>query len=548
MRSPVYEPLAVDDPRQIGGYRIAARLGAGGMGRVYLGLTQSGRRLAIKVIRPEFADDPEFRRRFAQEVTAAQRVQSLYTAPVIDADLNGPEPWLATAHIAGPSLGTVLFESGPLPVDTVRTLAAGIAEALQAIHRAGVVHRDLKPSNVLLAADGPRVIDFGIARAADATPLTRTGGAIGSPQFMAPEQVLGHSSTPALDVFAFGSLVHCAATGQSPFGQGPAQAVMYRITTEEPHLDGCPPELRPLVAQCLAKDPAERPTTAQIIADLTDSPDPVTSAWLPEAIVTSLAPYDQVPTPPPPSPPFATTVPPTIGLPPAPGTPTPPPPHGQAWPSSPTAAPPAQRGNSPALMILAAAAGVLVVLLAVILAVVLSSGDDETPSRDIAQSPSTAPPQAQQPTAETTGPQEGSSEPSTTSTPAPDAGPDNGVKPPGTFLDEYKGIGITGGYGITFLDDPKRPKEGDSGDFDFYFDGSYLWGDNFAYIDVSAKGDYNTCHDTTLYEGHAMSSPGAGSRLCVYTAEGLLGIVKIKSLDSSHLVIDLQVWQGPADR
>lgn len=177
----VFQPLEGDDPSTVAGYRLAARLGSGGMGKVYLSHTSGGRAVAIKVIRPEFAQDPEFRRRFRQEVLAAQRVQGLYTAPVVAADTDGVRPWLATAYVPGPTLATAVASHGPLEPRTVLLLLAGIAEALQSIHAAGIVHRDLKPSNVLLAADGPRVIDFGIARAADATALTGSGAVIGTP-------------------------------------------------------------------------------------------------------------------------------------------------------------------------------------------------------------------------------------------------------------------------------------------------------------------------------------------------------------------------------
>src|SRR5580698_5709326 len=179
------ESLAGDDPTEIGGYRLGGRLGAGGMGRVYLAFTAGGRPVALKIVRPELGDDPDFRDRFRQEVTAARRVHGLYTAQVLDADPDASPPWLVTAYVPGPSLQQAVAGHGPLPADAVVLLMAGIAEALQVIHGAGLVHRDLKPSNVLLAADGPRVIDFGIARAADATSMTRTGIAIGSPGFMA---------------------------------------------------------------------------------------------------------------------------------------------------------------------------------------------------------------------------------------------------------------------------------------------------------------------------------------------------------------------------
>ena len=196
------------------GYRLSARLGSGGMGKVYLSYTPGGRPVAIKVIRPEFAEDPDFRRRFRQEVQAAQRVQGLYTAPVIDSETDGAQPWLATAYVAGPTLAAAVAEHGPLPVQTVLLLVAGMAEALQGIHGAGIVHRDLKPSNVLLAPDGPRVIDFGIARAADAHALTGSGIMIGTPAFMAPEQATGAAIGAETDIFALGQVAVFAAMGR----------------------------------------------------------------------------------------------------------------------------------------------------------------------------------------------------------------------------------------------------------------------------------------------------------------------------------------------
>ncbi|MGH3912049.1 MAG: serine/threonine-protein kinase, partial [Pseudonocardiaceae bacterium] len=252
----VFQPLTSEDPREVGGYQILARLGSGGMGHVYLGTMQNGLRLAIKVVRPELVGDPEFRRRFEQEVTAARQVQSRYTAPLVDADPGARQPWLATAFVAGPSLAQVIAEDGPLPTDIVQKLTAWIAEALQSIHASGVIHRDLKPSNVLLAPDGPRVIDFGIVCAAEATSLTRAGVHIGAPQFMSPEQALGQQFTPALDVFSLGSLAYFAATGRAPFGGGPGAAVLFRIAHEDPNLEGCPQPLLSLITACLAKDPA----------------------------------------------------------------------------------------------------------------------------------------------------------------------------------------------------------------------------------------------------------------------------------------------------
>ena len=259
------EPLTSDDPRQVGGYQVRARLGTGGMGRVYLAITPAGRRVALKMVRAEFGDDEQFRARFRQEVAAAQRVHGLFTAQVLDADPDAPQPWLATCYVPGLSLRQAVTEFGPLPRDTVVLLMAGIAEALQAIHLAGIVHRDLKPANVILAADGPRVIDFGIAQAAAAPALTGSGSRVGSPRFMAPEQARGQPATVAVDLFALGSLATYASTGHPPFGTDHPLAVLGRVLHDRPRLDGCPPDLRGLIERCLAKDPAQRPPPGGII-------------------------------------------------------------------------------------------------------------------------------------------------------------------------------------------------------------------------------------------------------------------------------------------
>ncbi|WP_030742905.1 serine/threonine-protein kinase [Streptomyces sp. NRRL S-31] len=263
--SEVFQPLQADDPPVVAGYRLAARLGAGGMGRVYLSHTQGGRPVALKVVRPELADDPDFRRRFRREITAARRVRGAYTAELIDADADGVPPWLATLYVPGPSLTDAVVRRGPLPVPAVLWLMAGVAEALQAIHTEGIVHRDLKPSNVLLAADGPRVIDFGIALAADGTSYTATGGTIGTPAFMAPEQASGDEVTAATDVFALGQTAAFAALGRPLYGEGSALNVLYRIVHTAPDLSLLPEPLRPLLARCLAADPAERATPAEVV-------------------------------------------------------------------------------------------------------------------------------------------------------------------------------------------------------------------------------------------------------------------------------------------
>ncbi|WP_405787304.1 serine/threonine-protein kinase [Streptomyces sp. NBC_01367] len=262
----VFEPLRADDPSTVAGYRIAARLGAGGMGRVYLSHTQGGRPVAIKVVRPELAEDPAFRRRFRREVEAARRVRGAYTAELIDADADGTPPWLATLYVPGPSLSQAVARRGPLPLPAVLWLLAGVAEALQAIHDAGIVHRDLKPSNVLLAADGPRVIDFGISLASDTTAHTATGAAIGTPQYMSPEQASAGEVTAAADVFALGQTAAYAALGEPLYGTGPSATVLYRIVHSAPDLSRLPQELRPLIARCLAADPQDRATPAEIVA------------------------------------------------------------------------------------------------------------------------------------------------------------------------------------------------------------------------------------------------------------------------------------------
>ena len=281
------KPLAADDPRVIGEYRLRARLGAGGMGRVYLGLSPAGRAVAIKVVHPDLASDADFLRRFGQEVAAARAVSGIYTAPVVASGLNERPPWLATAFVPGPPLDQVVGENGPLPEQALWPLLAGLVEALQAVHACGVVHRDLKPANVLLATDGPRVIDFGIARAADGTSLTAAGVVFGTPGYMSPEQAEGRGAGPASDVFALGCVVAYAATGTGPFGTGTAAAILYRVVHAEPVLDGVPPRLRPVVAACLAKDPAARPSLRRLsgmIAGGMDTTGPSAVAFWPSSV------------------------------------------------------------------------------------------------------------------------------------------------------------------------------------------------------------------------------------------------------------------------
>ena len=285
------EELQAGDPPQIGPYLLLGRLGAGGMGQVFLGRSPGGRLVAVKVIRAGLAGDPGFRARFAREVSAARRVSGVFTAPVVDADPTAPLPWLVTGFVSGLSLAEAVDRYGPLPVDSVLALAAGLAEGLSAVHAAGVVHRDLKPSNVLLAPDGPRVIDFGISRAVDATEMTRTGAVIGSPAFMSPEQVEGVAVGPASDVFSLGAVLAFAATGEGPFGRGAPTALMYRVVHGTPRLDRLPGPVRPLVERCLAKDPGQRPTAAQFLAELTAAHPSAADLnnWLPGSILSAAA-------------------------------------------------------------------------------------------------------------------------------------------------------------------------------------------------------------------------------------------------------------------
>jgi Protein kinase domain len=264
------------------------------MGTVYLAFTPGGRPVAVKMIRPELAGNPDFRNRFRQEADAARRVHGLYTAQVLDADPAATPPWLVTAFVPGPSLQEAVSRHGPLPVDTVLVLTAGVAEALQMIHAAGVVHRDLKPSNVVLAPDGPRVIDFGIARAVDASPPTGGGGIrIGSPQYMAPEQVTNSPAGAAADVFALGSVAAYAALGRPPFGDGAPLPVMYRVLHEPADLSGCPAALRAIIERCLAKAAADRPAPAEVIdwcrAVTAGRTGQIAQPWLPPAVTAALA-------------------------------------------------------------------------------------------------------------------------------------------------------------------------------------------------------------------------------------------------------------------
>ncbi|MBT2441953.1 serine/threonine protein kinase, partial [Streptomyces sp. ISL-36] len=283
------EPLQPTDPPRIGPYTLLGRLGAGGMGAVYLGRSSGGRTVAVKLVRPELAADAGFRARFRAEVTSARAASGAFTAPVVDADPDGPVPWMATAYVPGVSLGRAVALGGPLPEHALRALAAGIAEALKSIHAAGLTHRDLKPGNVLLALDGPHIIDFGIARAADGTALTATGMILGTPAYMSPEQATAGEVGPPSDVFSLGATLAFAASGSSPFEGGTPLDVLQRVVREEPDLAAVPDGLRLLVAACLAKAPADRPTPRQVVGYAQQGAAPRTSGpWLPPALTAAI--------------------------------------------------------------------------------------------------------------------------------------------------------------------------------------------------------------------------------------------------------------------
>ncbi|MFC8129016.1 serine/threonine-protein kinase [Streptomyces sp. NPDC057302] len=281
-------PLDPGEPTAVGPYRLLGRLGSGGMGRVYLGRSSGGRTVAVKVVHPHFALDEEFRARFRREVDAARRVGGDWTAPVLDADPEAAVPWVATGYAAGPSLTDAVRDLSPLPAHSVRVLVAGLAEALTHVHGLGLVHRDVKPSNVMLTMDGPRLIDFGIARATDGTAsLTSTGVSVGSPGYMSPEQILGKGVAGAADVFSLGAVLVFAATGTSPFPGDSSASLLYKVVHEEPELGALDGDLRDLARECLSKDPGARPTPQEIARRLAPggANDLVAAGWLPGPLV-----------------------------------------------------------------------------------------------------------------------------------------------------------------------------------------------------------------------------------------------------------------------
>src|SRR5580658_8579674 len=293
------EPLRRWDPERLGPYVILGRLGAGSMGEVYLGRSASGRLVAVKTIRPGLAEEAGFRTRFAQEVAAARKVSGVFTAAVVEADPDADLPWLATAYVPAPSLARLVAACGPMPVAAVRWLAAGCAEALDSIHAVGLVHRDLKPSNVLVAPDGPRVIDFGVARAAERIALTTARGAIGTPAYMAPEQARDtRQASVASDVYSLGATLVFAATGHPPYAGDTVMDVLARLATEAPDLSGLPDELGDLVGSCLQRVPSARPTSSQVLSRLgpfTEAQAGQEHTYLPGAAMALIGEYQRNP-------------------------------------------------------------------------------------------------------------------------------------------------------------------------------------------------------------------------------------------------------------
>ncbi|MFZ3500001.1 serine/threonine-protein kinase [Streptomyces sp. 5.8] len=599
----IFQPLKADDPEIVGGYRLAAVLGAGGMGKVYLSYTPGGRPIAIKVIRSEFSEDPEFRRRFQQEVRSAERVQGLYTAPVIDSDTEGSQPWLATAYVPGPSLAHAVAHHGALPPRSVLLLAVGVAEALTVIHGAGIVHRDLKPANVLLASDGPRVIDFGIARAADSTALTSTGVSIGTPAFMAPEQASTGTITPATDVFALGQIAAFAAIGSSVYGDGPSHAVLYRIVHEDPDLSGLPEELRPLVTRCLSRDPAGRPALSEVIALCNEAAgtEPLRQGedWLPRAVAGSITERVQLlpapaPTPPPkpaapaptptefspqpPAPPAAAmqaaptqtapaqpgrpTVPTGYGTPqpyaqppqqqpayaypqPQPQPPRPQPSYAQPSYQQPTYAQPGwgQPGYPPAPTRPKRTG--LIVTLSVVgavigLAVLGSLLPDDSKKNGAAGSPGSG------------------------STAGASASPGKGQKPVDPKPVEYKGIDMPENHQLMLADNPPRPAEEPSGagvsygDGDLYYYRDSLFGEErfgtangkLVLLNNAEKGSLETCRSVTRFtEKMGLDQLTDGSQVCILSNAGHIAVATFRGKSgakesSRYITLDLTIWRN----
>ncbi|MCK9893013.1 serine/threonine-protein kinase [Frankia sp. AgB32] len=482
-------PLRPSDPTEIGGYQLAARIGAGGMGVVYLSTDPAGRPLAIKIISSRVAGEPDFRRRFRREVTAARAVGGACAVRVVAADPDAPRPWLATEYVAGSSLAEVVEAEGPLPATVLDALALGLAEALQAMHQVGVIHRDLKPSNVILSANGPKVIDFGVSRLSESTPLTRPGSVLGSPGYMAPEQVATDQIGPATDVYSWALTVAFAATGRPPYGVGRPEVLIYRVIGEQPDLAGVPERLLPVLRAALQHDPAVRPTAAVLLRRLLpQAADPAEATarlldehWRLPARSAQAAPFPPRPTPPsgpgqqhapsgpdrqhapsgpdqqrPPFGPDAFPPPPPTAPPPTTPPPTTPPPTARQ-PSGPARGHPHARLSSPWIPASIAVAGLLTVT---IVATLLTRGGGH--GGPVTASTATAPPLVTAPA---------SPSPTTLApaTPSPPTSPSPDMTPPIALVGHWRG-GFTCTQGLVglLLTIIETPDHALWGTFEFY--------------------------------------------------------------------------------
>lgn len=602
-----FQPLEDNDPRVAGSYPLVARLGAGGMGRVYLSHTPGGRAIAVKVIRPELAESAEFRKRFRAEVAAASRVHGLYTAPVVDSDTEGSMPWCATAYVPGPSLSDAVRDHGPLPVDTVLRLIAGVAEALQAVHREGIVHRDLKPSNVLLASDGPRVIDFGVARTVNTTSVTQSGTALCTVAYMAPEQVLGGEAAPSADVFALGQTAVFAATGGAAFGGGDPHAVLYRVVHEEPDLGNVPGRIRDLVAACLRKPAAERPSVEEVMrwvqtirANRGDGAGFTSGAWLPGELAAGITAraegadharagadprtYSPAGFGPPmaysPTDPSQAILPGpfVMGSQAVPGGYAPPPVQQPLDPAGPATSSVTTngKGRKARVWMLSAAAVALVACGATAaLLFVPGSGDkndgaaqgtaasqsatvaEASPS---ASSPSAATSKKPEPTKSAPPPApSGPETPTRAATSAPPAAASSepaAPKPPTSAT--YPGIRMTASHDLYLADTPVRSKA-DTGGADedltyaVYSSGAVLApgttsGSSLALLPAGRQGSLTACKAATGYKSYVwVKDLTVGQNLCVISGTGHVGLMTFRgSSGTAHATLDVRVWRNAA--
>lgn len=603
-----FQSLEDGDPRIVGGYRLMARLGSGGMGRVYLSHTPGGRAVAVKVIRPELAESAEFRKRFRAEVAAASRVHGLYTAPVVDSDTEGSMPWCATAYVPGPSLADAVRDHGPLPVDTVLRLIAGVAEALQAVHREGIVHRDLKPSNVLLASDGPRVIDFGVARAADTTSMTQSGTALGTVAYMAPEQVLGGEAAASADVFALGQTAVFAATGGAAFGDGEPHAVLYRVVHEEPDLSHVPGEIRELLARCLRKPAAERPSVEAVIRSVQtiratrgDDVRFTSGAWLPGELAAGIAartegadqaragadPRTHSPGGFGPARSYTPTEPSHAVLPgpfvmgsqAVPGAYAPPPgPQPQDPAGAATASVAANRtGRRARVWMLSAAAVVLVACGATAALLLVPADGDKSDHRAQDAAVSQSAPVAEAPPSTSGSPSakasktpkptkpalqpspSGPATPTRAAGPAPaTAAPSKPAAPKAAASVTYTGIRMTASHDLYLTDTPVRSKaDAGSADEDLtyavYSSGAVLApgttsGSSLALLPAGRQGSLEACKAATGYKSYIwVKDLALGQQMCVISGTGHVGLVTYRgSSGTTSATLDVTVWRNAA--